>query len=123
MVAFGIALPFIMNVRRTGSVDGQVTDSSGALVPGAKIVVSSGGWSETAETDAGGRYTITGLTPGTYEMFVRAVGFAPFHKADLAVPAGGTTEMDAALDLGVLRQIVTVRASAATTPHSHDVAR
>jgi len=123
MIALGLALPFLVHGRRTGSLDGEVTDSSGALVPRAKIVVSSGGWSRVAETDASGRYEITGLAPGTYEMFVRSAGFAPFYKAGLAVSAGSTTEMDAALDLGVLKQIVTVRASTSATPGSHDVAR
>jgi len=122
-IALGLALPFLLHGRRTGALDGEVIDSSGALVPRAKIVVSSGGWSRVSETDAAGRYRITGLAPGTYEMFVRSAGFAPFYKAGLVVLAGGTTEIDAALDLGVLKQIVTVRASTAAVPRSHDVAR
>src|SRR3954463_7556453 len=61
----------------TASVRGVVTDSSQAAMPGAKVVVTdvSRNIAHSATTDTSGRYVITALPPGSYELTVEASGF------------------------------------------------
>ncbi len=89
----------------TGSISGKVTNAATALPIGTANVVARGlyprnGWVWSVNTDGGGNYTITGLTPGRYKIEVRASGFAEkFYsngssrdEADpITVTAGATT--------------------------------
>ena len=63
---------------RTGSLSGEGTDPSGAVVPGARILVFGDRRSGTFSTDETGRFLLSGLKPGTYEVSVITDGFAPF---------------------------------------------
>lgn len=107
-LALGLTGPLMKGGSRTGSLSGEVTDPSGAVVPKATIVVSRDHWSETFSTGKNGQYVVSGLTPGTYAVSVISNGFAPFEKAGLVVSAGDRTEMDASLDLAILKQVITV---------------
>ena len=61
----------------TGSVNGLVTDESGAAVGAAKIVVTDRDRGTTfgSVADASGRFVVTALPPGNYSLIVEAVGF------------------------------------------------
>ena len=61
-----------------GSLGGTVRDSSGALVPAAKISVSNPELSlvQEGQTDAQGEFRIVDLPPGSYDVIVSANGFA-----------------------------------------------
>jgi Carboxypeptidase regulatory-like domain/TonB-dependent Receptor Plug Domain len=63
----------------TGAIAGSVSDPSGALVPSAALAINS---QETGEkrdlaTDAEGNFSVPFLTPGNYDLTVRAAGFEP----------------------------------------------
>src|ERR1700761_210208 len=60
-----------------GSMVGTVTDSSGAAVPGATVLITSieTGQSRNATTDSGGVYTISTLEAGNYKVTVTKQGF------------------------------------------------
>src|SRR5919198_763264 len=62
----------------TGSVVGTVTDPSGALVSGAKVIVTNTATSQTIEltTNAAGYYNSGALAPGNYRVQVSAKGFS-----------------------------------------------
>ena len=114
-LALGLSRPLMKAGPRTGSLSGEVKDPSGAVVPGAKILVTSDHWSKTLAANEFGQYVVTGLEPGTYEVSVRSDGLAPFDRAGLVVSAGHTTEMDAILDLAILKQAIMVTADASPT--------
>ena len=118
-LALGLTGTLMKGGPRTGSLFGEVTDPSGARVPGAKILVSSDHWSATFSTGETGQYVVTGLAPGTYEVAVSSDGFATFERAGLVVSAGDKTEMDASLDLAILKQEITVTADASPIDRSH----
>ena len=63
-----------------GSVRGQVTDPSAAVVPNTNIQVTGGGVTKSAKTDGQGRYAIPGLAPGAYTVTAAAKGFVPFSS-------------------------------------------
>src|ERR1044071_6708949 len=72
----------------TGSIEGTVTDSAGAAVPGIAVKVTSPNLisAQTATTDAGGRYKVLNLPPGKYAVTVEAdKGFAKFEKNEVEV--------------------------------------
>ena len=122
VLAFGITGRFMKGGSRTGSLGGEVMDPSGAVVPRAAIVLSRDQWAESLSTDDTGRYVVTGLEPGTYEASVSSEGFARFDRAGLVVSAGDRTEMDAILDLSILKQVITVTADAAAARmHVHQL--
>jgi len=63
----------------TSAIVGQVSDASGAAVPGAVVTVTNKetGLKRTAKTDASGRFNFPQLKPGIYSVKVEAQGFAP----------------------------------------------
>jgi hypothetical protein len=63
----------------TGAIAGSVRDSSGALVAGAALVLKSQATQEERDltTDAEGSFSVPFLTPGNYDLAVRATGFEP----------------------------------------------
>src|SRR4051794_19381615 len=64
----------------TGAIAGSVSDPSGALVPRAAVVIESEEKGERRDlaTDAEGNFSVPFLTPGNYDLTVRAAGFEPF---------------------------------------------
>src|ERR671927_794393 len=68
----------------TGSIEGTVTDTTGAAVPGIAVRVSSSNLisAQTAMTDDNGRFRILNLPPGKYSVTVEAEkGFAKFERS------------------------------------------
>ncbi len=61
----------------TAELRGDVTDSTGAVIPGAKVVLTdlAKGTSRVVTTDASGQYVVIGLLPSQYEVKVEATGF------------------------------------------------
>jgi hypothetical protein len=64
----------------TGAIAGTVNDPSGALVPHAALIISREDAPEKRDltTDAKGNFSVQFLSPGEYDLTVRAEGFAPF---------------------------------------------
>jgi hypothetical protein len=86
----------------TGSITGQVTDPSGALVAGATVTAENVATSvkTTAQTNGSGAYTIRFLPIGTYTVTVEANGFATQKIAPFALEIDRTATINAALKVG-----------------------
>lgn len=97
---------------RTGTVSGGVTDSTGALIPGAAItLIDSEGRSQTSSSDELGRYTFSRIAAGKYQIRVTAAGFSPSEAVSIEVAPGGSTSRDVQLSLAVVQQSVEVTSS------------
>src|SRR5579859_2973667 len=97
-----------------GSLSGTVTDSTGAVVPGAKVGVDSGvkGATRTIQTDRAGNFTVTNLAPATYTVTVTAPGFETYSAKDLTIFVAQKRTLNAVLATGSLEQTVTVEENA-----------
>ena len=97
----------------SATLHGMVTDPSGAVIPGASVIVSSGDSVHTVSTDETGQYTVSGLAPGHYRVHVHSSGFSIFGSSGLVLAPGYETEADAQLTISPSRQVVTVTAGEA----------
>ncbi|PYX50559.1 MAG: hypothetical protein DMG79_05580 [Acidobacteria bacterium] len=73
------ALPMYGQTANTGAIAGTVSDPTGALVAGAALVVKSQATQEERDliTDAEGNFSVPFLSPGNYDLTVRAPRFEP----------------------------------------------
>ena len=97
-------------VSTTGKITGVVTDSSGANVPNATIIVKSDALMSTRSitTQGDGSYLFDLLPPGTYEVTVKAAGFRTFTQVGIVLTAGFTATINSKLQLGEVSQVVRV---------------
>ena len=95
-----------------GQLIGTVTDSTGAIIPNATIVVTdvAKGTSVTAQSNASGNYTIEHLIPDTYSIRVSAPNFKNFEADGILVNADTSPKVDASLSAGSAGDTVTVNA-------------
>jgi len=98
--------------EREFTLQGVVNDSSGAVIPGARVALQAVGSSgrADAQTDQSGRFRFERLLAGQYRITATAPGFAP---AELAIAIGAAPEPRVTLVLAVrsARQVVTVEGS------------
>ncbi len=97
-----------------GSLSGSVTDSQGAAVAGASVVVvnTATDVKQTVKTDSMGRYLVSGLAPGVYTIRATAPGFKNYMQTGVTVEAHRQIAENLALALGAVTETVTVQADA-----------
>jgi hypothetical protein len=100
--------------QANSEVTGIVTDQTGAVVPGADIVLVDPGTGFTKSTVSGatGLYDFAGLNPTNYNMKVTAKGFQSFAQNGIVVNVSSTARVDIKLSVGAESQTVTVEADA-----------
>jgi Carboxypeptidase regulatory-like domain/TonB-dependent Receptor Plug Domain len=116
LTVLGILLSFSLAANAQtyfGAIAGNVTDSTGASVPGAKVTVTNVGTNSTmtATTTGHGSYSIPQLAIGTYEVHVTAANFKEFISTGVDVHVSTTTEVNATLEVGAMTERVTVQAN------------
>lgn len=118
LVLSGVALAFCLFCVTTLSgfgqassgVTGTVTDSSGAVVPGAAVTVTNINTGQTVKTTTGsaGTYSTRGLLPGHYTITVTASGFSKSVKNDVNVEVSTEETIDVSLNAGSSDTVVEV---------------
>ena len=78
----------------SGGLSGTVTDSTGAAVPNAQIMLVAPQGTVNLVSDAKGQYEARGLTPGMYTMTVKAAGFTTFISKDNQVNIDHTATLE-----------------------------
>ena len=96
-----------------GSLVGTVTDSSGAVVPGAQVVATNIGTNEKHDmtTDSSGLYRFVDLVPADYKLDIEAKGFKHFVQMPISVAVGTATRIDVGLQVGAATETVSVTAA------------
>ncbi len=96
-----------------GSLSGVLRDSSGGVVPSAKLTLVNNSLKTQFITtsDAQGFYTFPALPVGRYDLTIEATGFKPQKKTNVAIDTDSAVKIDAVLELGELSEEVTVSAN------------
>ncbi|MGA7589497.1 MAG: carboxypeptidase-like regulatory domain-containing protein, partial [Candidatus Sulfotelmatobacter sp.] len=94
----------------TGRILGNVSDSSGAAVAGATVVVTDvqRGTSRVLTTDQAGAYAAPDLAPSTYKIRVEAKGFRAVERPSIVIEVATDVRADFALQPGQVTETVVV---------------
>jgi hypothetical protein len=95
----------------TASITGTVTDSSGAAVSNASVVVANAekGINRTTTTNDTGDFLVAGLPVGTVDLTVTAQGFKKFQAVGVVLRVGQKARVDVPLQVGATTTEVTVQ--------------
>lgn len=98
-----------------GTLVGNVTDGTGAVIPGAQVTITNEGTAVTreGEANAAGAYQFPTLSTGTYRVEVRSDGFSTFTTTGVAVGVNNVTRVDVELQIGEVTEVVEVSAAVA----------
>ena len=104
----------LMANAQTAQLTGRITDPSGAVVPGVKIVVTNVDNSSRRETVSNdeGYYTVPLLQPGNYQVTVQKAGFKPINQSGLTLEVQQVARLDFALDIGTTSEEVKITSAA-----------
>jgi len=94
VIVIALLTPSLLAQPRTGVISGTVKDESGARVPNVEVIVLKA--SATTHTDSLGRFIVTRLPPGLFDVTVRRLSFSPMTLS-LEVTEGDTTDVDVTL--------------------------
>jgi hypothetical protein len=111
MLTLLFAWPVAAQEQR-GSIQGQVKDTSGAVLPGATVVVRGNALPAGISTmsDAAGYYRFPGLPPGIYEATAEAQGFTSGKVEAIEISLGQIKKVDFSLSLAGVAETVQVSA-------------
>jgi hypothetical protein len=101
--AFGQAL--------TGTITGRAIDSSGAVLPGVDVSITSAsmiGGARSAVTDQQGVYRFTQLPSGEYQVSFKLVGFKTLNVTEVRVDVGATMTINGTMQIDAVSEAVTV---------------
>src|SRR5438552_331413 len=114
LVTICVLLMALAAVAQTdrGTITGTVSDSTGAVIPGASIEAKNIGTGAvyTAGSSETGNYTIAQVPAGTYELSVTIPGFKRFVRPGVIVEVARVVRIDTALEVGAAAESVTVEA-------------
>jgi hypothetical protein len=108
-----VALASCAVYAQTGSIQGTVTDKSGAVVQGAEVTVKSLATNAVRAVTTGntGVYSLPNLPVGHYGVSVTKAGFKIYRLDDVELTVAQTLAVDAILEPGAVTEEVVVRAS------------
>jgi hypothetical protein len=95
-----------------GTLDGVLTDPTGAVVPNAKITLTdaTSGSARNTVSDGAGFYNFPSVPVGTYNLSVSAAGFKDYAASNIALGGGEHRSVNVTLSVGTAAQTVSVNA-------------
>lgn len=110
----GLGLVPVTAQETRGSIGGRVTDSTGAVVPGAKVVATNTQTNTASETTVTGEgnFTVLYLLPGAYSVSVEAQGFKRLVRTGIELRVADRVSIDLQLELGGVTETVNVSGEA-----------
>ena len=102
--------------QTTGSINGMITDDTGAVVPGVTITATSPALmgSQTAVSNANGLYRFPSLPPGTYNLNYQLSGFSTVNREQIIVSLGFAATVNVRMVLASVQETVTVEGASPT---------
>ncbi|MBC7928331.1 MAG: TonB-dependent receptor [Bryobacteraceae bacterium] len=104
----------------TGTLEGQIADSTARSVSGARVESRNieTGLTKVTDSNSAGYFRFAALPAGNYEVVAAAVGFSRYLQAPVRISVSQTVRLEIALDLASVRELVTVTAEAPLVDHS-----
>ena len=96
--------------QTSGSISGEVTDEKQAIINGATVTLRNVLTNETrtAQTNADGRFTFSGVAVGAYELTVESTGFAKHQQSGITLALNQNAVVDVTLKPGAVQEVVNV---------------
>lgn len=113
LIILAMALPaFSQTQITTGTIQGTVTDTNGAIVPGANVEIKNldTNLSRTVTTDEGGRFVVLALPSGPYSITVSKTGFATSVAERLDLTVGQALNLPVTMKISQVEERVTITA-------------
>ena len=110
-VAIGLLLVAAPAARAQSAIAGVAKDTTGAVLPGVTVDVTSPALIEgtrTGVTDEAGLYKIIDLRPGTYMVTFTLTGFTTYKRDGIELPANFTATVNGEMKVGAMEESVTV---------------
>lgn len=114
LVLSGAARSFAQSQSVNGTIEGTISDESGAALPGVSVTVSNldTGDTRVVVTNEGGVYRAPLLPLGRYRVAVEFQGFKKFEQQGLTLSAGQSAVINVTLSVGSMTETVTVTSEA-----------
>ncbi len=128
--AICLILLFLLSVASTviaqvdrATLNGTVTDTSGAVIQNVKVelVSTTTGFQRETVTSSKGTYQVPALTIGTYKITISKEGFKPEVIENVEFAVGQARTIDAKLQVGAQAEVVEVQAAEALNRSSAEV--
>ena len=96
----------------SATLNGTITDPTGAAVPNAKVTVvnSSTGLTRSIQTNDAGLFTFVQLPVGSYDLSTEVNGFKSSKRTGIKLNVGGVVTLDVSLEVGGAQETVSVNA-------------
>ncbi len=116
-VFFILLMSVAVSAQFKAGIQGTVTDTTGGLVPEAKVTLTNTetGRAQEVTTSSEGFYRISGLAPGKYTLTTEKAGYKKSVLENVAVTAEAVQGIDVALEIGEVTATVTVDQETSTT--------
>lgn len=104
-----------LTIAGSGSLSGEVTDQTGAYVPGAQVSLynEAGGLVAQTTTDDAGDYEFSSIPPGRYRLRIDSQGFKTIDYTGIVISMGDETTRNARLSVGDVAETVVVESAPA----------
>jgi hypothetical protein len=114
-LSIGMLLPSLASAQgggasSTGTIQGRVADTSGAILPGVSVTATSPSMigTQTQVTNENGTYRFPAVPPGTYELSFELAGFNTVKRSGIQISLGFTANVNVDLAVATLQETVTV---------------
>ncbi|MFN7934189.1 MAG: TonB-dependent receptor [Bryobacteraceae bacterium] len=109
LLALAALLPCLAQLDR-GAITGLVSDTSGAVIPGARVTIVNTGTRVTYQTGTTGtgQYHMPTLPAGVYSATFEAASFKKLVRTDIQIRATDVVRVDAILEVGAVSETVSV---------------
>ena len=107
----GSLSPHLLQAQTFGSISGTVTDSSGAIIVGAKVTLqnTANGTSRTVPSNSSGLFSFPTVEPGKYRLSIESPGFRTEVRENLTINALVPISLNFKMQAGTVNQVVEVK--------------
>ena len=114
LAIFLVTRPGFAQQIGSGTLNGTVTDPSGAAITNATVTATqtATGVARTTQSSGAGVYNLSSLPPGVYDVQIEATGFKTAKLPAVTLGVGGIATLDMKMEVGGIEESVSVTAAA-----------